>query len=178
LIVKCPQCGGEIRLSDFEPGDRVIKYLCANCQKIVRIDLEMDEVPSSSSSGSWKKMERQKKVLIADDTRMAREMAAELLREAGYVVLVATDGESTLRTVRDEHPDLVILDLLMPKKTGFDVLREIKKEERLKETPVLVMSGVYKENIVDFLHHLGAVGFIDKENLRDSLVFRVNSLLQ
>jgi CheY-like chemotaxis protein len=178
LIVKCPQCGGEIRLSNFAPGDRVIKYLCGSCQKIVRIDLEMDEIPSSSSSGSWRKMERQRKVLIADDTRMAREMAADLLRGAGYVVLTATDGESTLRAVRDEHPDLVILDLLMPRKTGFDVLREIKKEDRLKNTPVLVMSGVYKENIVDFLHHLGAVGFIDKENLRESLVFRVNTILQ
>ena len=67
--------------------------------------------------------------------------------------------------------------LLMPRMTGFDVLRELRQDERVKDTPVLAMSGVYKENILEFLHQLGASGFLDKQQLTDSLVFRVQALL-
>ena len=70
-----------------------------------------------------------------------------------------------------------LLDLLMPRMTGFDVLRELRGDERVKDTPVLAMSGVYKENILDFLHQIGASGFLDKQQLEESLVFRVQALL-
>ena len=59
----------------------------------------------------------------------------------------------------------------------LDVLRELRQDERVKDTPVLAMSGVYKENILDFLHQIGASGFLDKQQLEDSLVFRVQALL-
>ena len=72
----------------------------------------------------------------------------------------------------------MLLDLLMPRKTGFDVLRELRQDERLREIKVLAMSGVYKDNVLEFLHELGAEGFLDKERIRDTLVFRVNQILQ
>jgi len=70
-----------------------------------------------------------------------------------------------------------VLDLLMPRVTGFDVLREMKRNERVRETPVLVMSGVYKDDVVSHLNQMGASGFMDKDLLADTLVFRVRSLL-
>jgi CheY-like chemotaxis protein len=177
VIVRCPQCKEETRLREYTPGDRVVSFLCPACDKIVRLDLSMDEVKSSSAATSYDRTEHARRVLVADDTMLVRRMARMLLEEAGFEVIEAKDGLETMRRVREDHPDLVLLDLVMPKMTGFDVLREIRKDVRVREIPVLVMSGVYKEDIVIFLQQLGARGFIDKDTLHDSLVFRVSSVL-
>jgi two-component system alkaline phosphatase synthesis response regulator PhoP len=162
---------------DYSPSDRVVKYLCPECQNIVRIDLELDEVRSSSSSGSYRALDRKKTILVADDSDAVLQLCESILKPAGYNVLLAADGVDALRIVREEHPDLLVLDLLMPRLTGFDVLREIRHDERVRDTKVLAISSVYKEGILDFLHHLGAQGFLDKEQIPEALVFRVQSLL-
>lgn len=177
MLVRCPQCGTEFRLLEYNLDERVVKYLCPGCENIVRIDLELDEVHSSSSSSSYSTLDRRKTVLVADDDRMILDLAACLLRDAGFNVLLASDGEEALRLIREQHPDLVVLDLLMPRMTGFDVLREVRQDERIKDTPVVALSGVYKDNVVDFLHHLGAKGFLDKGQIREALVFRAQQLL-
>jgi CheY-like chemotaxis protein len=177
LIVRCPHCRNVIRLREVDGQSRVIKYLCSNCQEIVRIDLVQDEVKSSSSADSFEKTEHRKKILVADDTVTVRKVAARLLTSAGYDVLEAEDGKQALDLVQNEHPDLILLDLLMPKMTGFDVLREIKKIGRVKETPILIMSGVFKKDVLDFLQAAGVAGFLDKEQIKDSLLFRVQQIL-
>ena len=177
MIVRCPHCKNVIRLREVDGQSRVIKYLCSNCQEIVRIDLVQDEIKSSSSPDSFDKSGHRKKVLVADDTVTVRRVAARLLSSAGYQVLEAEDGRQALELVQNEHPDLILLDLLMPKMTGFDVLREIKKIGRVKETPILIMSGVFKKDVLDFLQAAGVAGFIDKEQIKDSLLFRVQQIL-
>ena len=177
MLVRCPQCREEQRLRDYSPGERVVNYLCSSCNSIVRLDLALDEVKSSSAATTFDRVPHAKKVLVADDAELFRTQVADLLEEAGFDVVLAGDGVDTVRQVRDEHPDLVLLDLLMPKMTGFDVLREIHKDERTRYTPVLVMSGVYKKDVVSFLQQLGARGFIDKETIQDNLIFRVKNIL-
>lgn len=177
MLVRCPQCKAEFRLVGDAPEGRVVRYLCPSCQTIVRIDVEKDEVKSSSSSGSLKDLPRKKTVLVADDSDEVLQEAEGLLARAGFNVLLAGDGVEALRLVREEHPDLVLLDLLMPGMTGFDVLREIRQDERIRDTAVLAMSSVYKDDVLDFLHQLGAQGLMDKTQIGELLVFRVVSLL-
>jgi CheY-like chemotaxis protein len=164
-------------MADFPPGERVVKYLCPGCNQIVNVDLEMDEVESSSSSASYKTIQRTRTILVADDSTDVLEMAEGLLTRAGYIVVLASDGDQALERIRDSHPDLVVLDLLMPRRTGFDVIREIKKDERTRDTMVLAISGVYKDNILEFLQQLGVQGFLSKEQIPDTLVFRVEQIL-
>lgn len=178
MLVRCPQCRTEFRLVDFGSEEKVVRYLCPGCNDIVPIDLEMDEVASSSSSGSYRTLDRTPRVLVADDTPEILESSRRLLEDAGYAVTLASDGVEALRAIRETHPDLVVLDLLMPRMTGFDVLREIRKDDRIKTTKILAVSGVYKDNILEFLQRLGAQGFLDKGNLGETLVFRVRSLLE
>jgi CheY-like chemotaxis protein len=177
MIVRCPQCKTEIRLAGDAPAEKVVRYMCPGCQTIVRIDLELDEVRSSSSSGSYRTVPRKRTVLVADDSEEILNACEALLRAAGYQVLLAADGGEALRLVREEHPDVVVLDLLMPRLTGFDVLREIRQDERVKDTIVLAISSVYKDNILEFLQQLGAQGFLDKSQIEEALAFRVTSLL-
>ncbi len=177
MIVRCPQCKTEIRLAGDAPAERVVRYLCPGCETIVKIDLQLDEVHSSSSSSTFATVQRKRTVLVADDAEETLMECEKLLSAAGYHVILAQDGAEALRLIRDEHPDVVVLDLLMPRVTGFDVLREIRQDERVKNTIVLAISSVYKDNIMDFLHQLGAQGFLDKAQIKESLPFRVASLL-
>jgi CheY-like chemotaxis protein len=177
MIVRCPQCKTEFRLAGDAPAEKVVRYLCPGCQTIVRIDLTLDEVASSSSSGSFRDVPRKRTILVADDADDVLKECDKLLSASGYHVLLAPDGIEALRLIREEHPDVVVLDLLMPRMTGFDVLREIRQDERVKDTIVLAISSIYKDNILDFLHQLGAQGFLDKTQIQESLAFRVAGLL-
>ena len=71
-----------------------------------------------------------------------------------------------------------VLDLLMPRVTGFDVLRTLRREERIKDTAVVAMSSVYSDRIMGFLQELGAAGFVDKRQSLDSLAFRVRQIIE
>jgi CheY-like chemotaxis protein len=177
MLVRCPQCRSEIRLSGDAPTEKVVSYFCPTCQAIVRIDLQLDEVPSSSSSGTYSSIQRRKKALVADDADLILKLCEKILTDAGFQVLLAADGVEALRLIRDEHPDIVILDLLMPRMTGFDVLREVRADERVRDTVVLAISSVYKDNILSFLQQLGAQGFLDKAQIEESLAFRVQALM-
>ena len=163
---------------ELPADERILSYLCQHCQQIVKMDLALDEVKSSSSAARFHEMDRTSKILVADDSELILRMATDLLSEAGFKVITAGDGATALRRIEEEHPDLVVLDLLMPRMTGFDVLREIRQRERLQGIPVLIMSGVYKEDVVSHLWQMGASGFMDKDLLTDSLVFRVRALLE
>jgi CheY-like chemotaxis protein len=178
MLVRCPQCGAEFRLTDYNPAEPVVKYLCPGCNGIVQLDLEKDEVQSSSSSGHFKSIERRKNVLVADDTRSIRETARLVLTAAGFNVLMAADGVEAMTLINQHHPDLILLDLLMPNKTGFDVLEEVLRDETTASTPVIVMSSVYKENVVEFLQQKGVRGFLEKNQIGQTLVFRVRQILE
>ena len=69
------------------------------------------------------------KVLVADDEPHLLRLVKFRLEREGYEVLTAVDGESALQVARDEHPDLCVLDVMMPKRSGFDVLRELRSDE-------------------------------------------------
>ena len=90
---------------------------------------------------------------------------------------VAVDDALVRKLLRDQHPDLLVLDLLMPRMTGFDVLREMQADERIRDTPTLVMSGVWKSNVREFLRELGAQDFLEKEQIRRELVPRARRIL-
>ncbi len=119
-----------------------------------------------------------KKILVTDDEPAICELAGELLTSAGYNVLIARDGEEALRLVYDEHPDLILLDLMLPKITGFHVLQEIGKNRRLRNTPILVLSVLVSGDYTDpSIHGLDVAGFIDKAEILTSLVSRVQEIL-
>ena len=177
MLVRCPQCRTPIRLTDFDPDERVVPYLCSRCAEIVRIDLILDEVDSSASASTFKQVRRGRTVLVADDSRATCEVAAALLQDAGYRVLTARDGRTAMELTLDHHPDVLVLGLILPRMTAFDLLRAIRRDERLGPTPVLIVSGVYKQDMAKVLVSLGASGFSDKQRLVETLAFRVTNAL-
>lgn len=120
-----------------------------------------------------------KRVLLVEDDRFLRRAVEARLRQFGFVVLTAGDGEEALRVVRAEAPDLVLLDLLIPKILGVEVLRALKADDRTRGIPVLVLSNSSREKDVEEVMRLGAVGYLVKANLSlQELGDRVSRLLE
>lgn len=80
-------------------------------------------------------------VLVAEDSLVVRALLRAQLRERGYTVVEAADGEQALERARESHPDVVLLDVDMPKRSGFDVLAEMKIDPGLAEVPVVFITG-------------------------------------
>jgi CheY-like chemotaxis protein len=89
-----------------------------------------------------------KKVLVVDDDPDVRLFSVTVLEENGYIPLEAEDGESGLEMIKSEKPDLVILDVLMPRQSGVRLYRELKTSKTLKDVKVIILSGIAKKTFL------------------------------
>ena len=89
-----------------------------------------------------------KKVLVVDDDPDVRLFSVTVLEENGYTPLEAADGEQGLLIVKKEQPDLVILDVLMPKESGVRLFRQMKTDPGLKGIPVIILSGITQKSFL------------------------------
>ena len=105
------------------------------------------------------------RILLVEDDRFLRRACEVSLRQRGFVVTTAADGEEALRKVRAEVPDLILLDLLMPKMTGTEVLKALRAEEATREIRVLILSNSSREQDVEEIKTLGVSGYFVKADL-------------
>lgn len=89
-----------------------------------------------------------KKVLVVDDDPDVRLFSVTVLEENGYTPLEAEDGESGLKMIKKEKPDLVILDILMPRQSGVRLYREMKTDKALKNMKIIILSGIAKKTFL------------------------------
>mgnify|MGYP001187613529 CR=1 FL=1 len=89
-----------------------------------------------------------KKVCVVDDEENIREIYKTELTVCGYDVVTAIDGEDGLKIVREQKPDIVLVDIMMPRMDGVELIREIRKDETLRKTPIVVISNVEDRDIV------------------------------
>jgi len=119
------------------------------------------------------------RILLAEDDRFLRKAAEATLRQNGFTVLTAVDGEEALRLARAEAPDLVLLDLIMPKMQGFEVLRALKQDPATAGIPVIVLSNLGQDSDVQRALEAGAAAYLIKANLPlHDLVLRVRATLE
>lgn len=108
-------------------------------------------------------MSAQKIVLIEDDEILSKVLSTEL-EDAGFKMAQAFDGEAGLALVRSEQPDLVLLDLILPKKHGFVVLEELKKSPDTKAIPVIILTLLGEDEDIKKGLRLGADDYLVKSN--------------
>ena len=104
------------------------------------------------------------KVLLVDDSKLQRLANEHALLKAGYEVLTAGDGEEALRVAKEKLPDVIVLDLLLPKLSGSEVLRKLKSNPKTSGIPVIVLSGLSQRN-ADKLLQAGAEAYFEKAAL-------------
>jgi CheY-like chemotaxis protein len=101
------------------------------------------------------------KILVIEDSKFQRLAIERVLVRAGYGVIQARDGEEGLVAARENTPDLILLDMMLPKLSGLDVLRALKNDDLLKHIPVIVQSGLGQANEAKLLKD-GAAAFLLK----------------
>lgn len=104
------------------------------------------------------------KIVFIEDERTLQKMLGEALVGAGFSVENASDGEAGLALVRQAMPNLVLLDLILPKMDGFTVLNELKKDEKTKDIPVMVLTNLETADDVEKVIALGATTYLVKAN--------------
>lgn len=128
-------------------------------------------------------MERKAKILVVDDDPDFVAATRVVLESKPYEVIVAYDGDEGLKKAREERPDLIILDVIMPMKDGFMVCQQLKKDPQLSSIPVLMLTAFaekFGETSVSLSQGLTleAEDFIDKPVTPAELLLRVERLLR
>jgi response regulator RpfG family c-di-GMP phosphodiesterase len=123
-------------------------------------------------------MEEMGKILVVDDTAASLKLLTDILKEAGYEVRSAINGELALRAAKSSLPELVLLDIRMPEMDGFEVCRRLKNDPAMHDVPVIFVSAVTEtdEKVLGF--GVGAVDFVTKPYQRDELLARVHTHLE
>jgi CheY-like chemotaxis protein len=103
-----------------------------------------------------------KKIIIVEDEEILRNLLQKKLENEGYEVDVAEDGEQGIRKIRETSFDLILLDIIMPKMGGFDVLEAMQKDENISDIPVIVISNSGQPVEIDRAQKLGARDWIVK----------------
>jgi two-component system, OmpR family, phosphate regulon response regulator PhoB len=116
-------------------------------------------------------------ILVADDEEDVRELVVYRLSRSGYNVIGASDGLEAFELASERAPDLMVLDVMMPKLDGYELTRRLRAEEALRAIPVILLTARSQETDVDRGFEVGADDYIKKPFNPDELVARVRAVL-
>lgn len=120
-----------------------------------------------------------KTILFVEDEPTLQKVAGEILRQEGFIVKSAVDGEEAVKMIKTGKPDLVLLDLILPKKDGFEVLKEMKSDAQTKDIPVIILTNLEGTQDVEKALELGATNYLVKANYElEDIVKRVKDVLK
>jgi len=119
-----------------------------------------------------------KKILIIEDESALQKTLGDSLSQEGYQPISALDGEIGLKLAQSKNPDLILLDLILPKMHGFDVLKKIRENPATKETPVIVLTNLESIQELEKAMELGATTYLVKANYSlEELLAKIKQVL-
>lgn len=125
-------------------------------------------------------MDEGKKILIVEDDQFLREFYQELLQSEKFIVDVAGDGELALQKIREGGYDLILLDIMLPKKDGMQILRELKVQPpKIVNGPIVCLTNLGQDAIIKQCFELGATGYLIKSAMNpDQVLTEIHAFLQ
>jgi len=119
------------------------------------------------------------KILFIEEEPTLQKAVGEILIQEGFKVFNALDGEKGLELIKKERPDLILLDLILPKKDGFEVLKEAKEDEKLKDIPVIILTNLEGMGDVEKALSLGATTYLVKANYElEDVIGKIKQILK
>ena len=173
MVITCPACQARYRINPSAGKSKVAKVKCPGCNHLFEVSLaeEIKTEQGKASSG-------QPVVLVVDDARFFREMIKDILSELPVELVTAADGNEAWQLITALVPQLVLLDLNIPGKSGKEILQSLQTYSHRDQIKVLVMSGVERgEETSSEVRLLGADDFISKSFKPRDLQARVRNLL-
>ena len=140
----------------------------------LRIEHQADQMSNSSSDIDVSSS----RVLIADDIQQNRELLEAYLADEGYEILMASDGQQTMQLVDQHQPDLILLDIMMPRMSGYEVCSQIKGDPARRGILVLIVTALNETGDIEKAVNAGCDDFLTKPVNRLELRTRVRSLLR
>ena len=120
-----------------------------------------------------------KKILIVEDSKQTQSILKEILEKEGYFVFSAYDGIDGIRIAKREIPNLILLDLLLPKISGFDICQKLREDEKTRKIPIIILSTLADEkNTYEKLKRYDVVKLIPKPYTIDEVLFEIKRLLK
>ncbi len=120
-----------------------------------------------------------KKILVIEDDKFLRELISQKLIKEGYDIAEAVDGEKGVKKVKEEKPDLVLLDLILPGIDGFEVLSRVKKDPFLAQIPVIILSNLGQKEDIEKGLKIGAADYLIKAQFTpDEIVEKIKNVLK
>ena len=111
------------------------------------------------------KMPDQKTILLVEDEPLLGKLLRQRLLKEGFGVLYARDGDEAVESLKTNKPDLILLDIVLPKMSGFEIMEKIKNDPGLNKAPIIIISNLGQETDVSKGEELGAVGYFVKANV-------------
>lgn len=121
--------------------------------------------------------DRKKRVLVVDDEVALVEVLRMRLESLGFEVIVAYDGPEALEKSRSEYPDLILLDLMLPKLDGYRVCKMLKFDEKYQDIPIIMLTALAQESDIKLGYEIGADMYITKPFQSDHLIASIQKLL-
>lgn len=118
------------------------------------------------------------RILIADDNPQILELLEAYLEPIGARIRLAADGEATLAAIEQEKPDLILLDIMMPRRSGFEVCRLLKDDPRYRDIPVIMVTALNETGDVERAQECGSDDYVTKPVNKIELLDRVQNLLR
>lgn len=149
--------------TEFDPEEVIAKVMKVFGKKPAKE--EKEALYKKREKGSEKKSESQgSKILIVEDDKFLRDLIIKKLKMEGFEIIFAIEGEEALKKIKEDRPDLILLDLILPGIDGFEVLRQVKSDssESIKKIPVIILSNLGQRDDVEKGINLGAVDFLIK----------------
>ena len=118
------------------------------------------------------------KVMVVDDAYSELKLMESILRNAGHQVVTLIDGEALEDKISTERPDVVLLDIVLPKRNGFEILRSLKKNELTKATPIVLVSSKNQQSDMAWGRRQGADDYLPKPFTSDQLLTMVGRFVR
>lgn len=118
-------------------------------------------------------------ILIIEDDTVFQKVLSQALEDSGFMTMTASDGEAGIRLAEKEVPDLIVLDLILPKKDGFTVMEHFSRSPKLAPIPVMVITNLEGSHDVERMMTLGAKGFLIKVNYSmEEIVAAIKNIME
>lgn len=180
MILKCPNCQARYRVDPLKIKSGTVRIKCPKCKTpfTIKVPCETQESSKQSTAAAQSTDLSKRRVLLIEDARFFRELVLDVLKPLNLELITAADGLEGFGMALRERPDLVILDLNLPGRNGYDLIKDMRSRTELGHTRILAISAVYrKDEDQAKAQQVGADDFISKSFKPEFLQKRVRELL-
>ncbi|MDF1579721.1 MAG: response regulator [Desulfuromonadales bacterium] len=175
LLIECPSCAARYKVKPGKTRKLTTSIKCPACEHVFSISLADKATVASQETNNAARP----KILIVDDSNVFRNILSDILSSLDVNILTAASGNDALQMIAQEHPQLVILDLVLPDISGAVIVQKIKSFRSLSATRFLILSGtIVNDTPTPELANCGADAFSSKSFKPEQLRERVAALLK